>query len=90
MDGRSYVGELVTLDGRPALVTGRRLPFAMVQRMDGSGGVEFAWSTVANVIEHRGGRFGSKAGQYRRKPARYHRHPSHPYLHPAKRRHRGR
>lgn len=38
----------VTLDGKPARITGFRLPFAWIQSNDDT--VEFAWSTVARVV----------------------------------------
>lgn len=41
-----------TLDDAPAVITGWRLPFAKVSRRDGHGGaVEFAWATVALIME---------------------------------------
>ena len=42
-----------TLDGAPAVISGWGLPFAKVSRRDGRGGtVEFAWATVALIMEH--------------------------------------
>lgn len=38
----------VTLDGKPARITGFRMPFAQIQSNDES--IEFAWQTVARVV----------------------------------------
>lgn len=49
----------VTLDGEPARIIGWSHPFATVSRSDGRGGrVEYAWLTVARVVEA-GGAFQS-------------------------------
>ncbi|HEX2242599.1 MAG TPA: hypothetical protein VHK27_04995 [Gammaproteobacteria bacterium] len=47
----------VTLDGKPARVTGYRNEFATVRNQQY--GVEFAWATVAHIIANRGGKFES-------------------------------
>lgn len=60
VDGRLYVGADCTLDGRPAIIAGRRLDAARVGLLDGSGyAVEFSWSTVARVMGLCGGAFKS-------------------------------
>lgn len=46
----------VTLDGKPARITGFRLPFAWIQSNDDM--VEFAWSTVVRGVAN-GGNFRS-------------------------------
>jgi hypothetical protein len=49
----------VTLDGLPAVIRGAFQQFAKLARADGRGGdVEFAWATVARVMEN-GGAFSS-------------------------------
>lgn len=49
----------VTLNGRPALISGRLSPFAMVRTNDGERAYvgEWAWATVRHVIESNGGAF---------------------------------
>lgn len=49
----------VTLNGRPALISGRLAPFAMVRTNDGNRAYvgEWAWATVRHVIEESGGAF---------------------------------
>lgn len=47
----------VTLDGRPATVSGAMFKFAEVRSLDGVLRAEFAWSTVENVIANSGGAF---------------------------------
>lgn len=51
--------QAVTLDGEPARISGWTNSFAAVSRSDGRGGsVEFAWPTVARIVEA-GGAFQS-------------------------------
>jgi len=49
----------VTLNGRPALISGRLAPFAMVRTNDGERAYvgEWAWPTIRRVIEENGGAF---------------------------------
>lgn len=50
--------EGVTLNGERAKVVGRRLDFAVVAALGGSGArAEYAWQTVEHVIATRGGAF---------------------------------
>lgn len=52
-----YAGEICTLDGEPARIVGRLLPFAIVRTIrDGGPAFEYAWETVARVMEN-GGNF---------------------------------
>jgi len=54
-----YAGEICTLDGEPARIVGRLLPFATVRTIrDGGPAFEYAWETVARVMEN-GGKFHS-------------------------------
>jgi hypothetical protein len=53
----------VTLDGKPARITGFLMPFAQVQSNDDS--VEFAWGTVAHVVATSGGNFFSSPDKAR-------------------------
>lgn len=55
----SYAGCACTLDGKPAKITGRLLPFARVGLMEGSLNVEFAWQTVRLVMTEQNGAFRS-------------------------------
>lgn len=49
--GREWVGADCTLDGRRAMVCGRRNDFATVATLEGPlTSVEFAWETVARVM----------------------------------------
>ena len=49
----------VTLDERPARISGWGLPFAQLSFRDGIGGVvEYAWETVARIVAN-GGAFRS-------------------------------
>lgn len=48
----------VTLDGYPARISGTARRFATVSWRDGPGGAEFAWPTVARIVEA-GGNFRS-------------------------------
>jgi hypothetical protein len=49
----------VTLNGRPALISGRLAPFAMVRTNDGERAYvgEWSWHAVRHVIETNGGAF---------------------------------
>lgn len=47
----------VTIDGRPAKVTGARLDFARVYDLESGLSCEWAWPTVAYVVKHKGGAF---------------------------------
>jgi hypothetical protein len=40
----------VTLDGKPAKISGARLPFARVTALPDGPGYEWAWETVARVV----------------------------------------
>ena len=54
-----YAGEICTLDGEPARIVGRLLPFATVRTIrDGGPSFDYAWETVARVMEN-GGKFHS-------------------------------
>ena len=49
------------LDGQPAVICGRREPFAIVAALDGSGKrLELSWPTVKRIM-HAGGQFNSRA-----------------------------
>jgi hypothetical protein len=48
----------VTLDGRRAVLSGARLPFAVVAALDGGGVVPFSWDAVERVLRS-GGAFRS-------------------------------
>lgn len=57
---RTYANHgLVTLDGKPAVVSGVKCDFAFVAPLRGGAGCEFAWSTVAHVIDNKNGKFKS-------------------------------
>lgn len=58
MSGRDYVGRDCTLDGKPATIVGRKLDFAVVAQYPQGLRVEYAWPTVARVMES-GGAFRS-------------------------------
>ena len=49
----------VTLNGRPALISGRLSPFAMVRTNDGPRAYvgEWSWHSVRHVIEENNGAF---------------------------------
>lgn len=49
----------VTLDGTPAVITGYRNEFASVRQLGSGMGVEFAWATVAHILNTREGKFRS-------------------------------
>ena len=50
-----YAGEICTLDGEPARIVGRLLPFATVRTIrDGGPSFDYAWETVARVMENGG------------------------------------
>ncbi len=58
-DGRDYVGHVCTLDGRAATISGSLNDFATVGILGANSlGVEFAWSTVARIMQN-GGEFKS-------------------------------
>ena len=49
----------VTLDGKPAKISGARMQFATVATLDASGAaVEFSWQAVARIVAA-GGKFKS-------------------------------
>ena len=57
---RALMNARVTLDGHPAIISGALADFPVVRRLDGKGGsVEFAWNTVANIVNNHGGAFRS-------------------------------
>jgi hypothetical protein len=58
IDRHSLVLASVTLDGKPARVTGIRNDYALVMALRGETSAEFAWSTVASVVTQ-GGNFKS-------------------------------
>jgi hypothetical protein len=49
----------VTLNGRPAIISGRLSPFAVVRTNDGDRGYvgEWSWHSVRHVIENNAGAF---------------------------------
>jgi hypothetical protein len=64
VEQRRALGDIrVTLDGKPARITGFRMPFAQVQ--GGGESVEFAWRTVVRVVQS-GGNFKSAPGASKR------------------------
>lgn len=66
-EDRRNLGDIrVTLDGKPARITGFRLQFAWIQSNDDT--VEFCWKTVARVVAN-GGNFRS-GKEEPKKPAR--------------------
>jgi hypothetical protein len=46
----------VTLDGRPAIISGWALDYAQVRSLDGALSGEWAWTTAARIVG-RGGAF---------------------------------
>jgi hypothetical protein len=44
------IAAVVTLDGKPAKVSGALQPFATVAQLPSGNAVEFAWSTVARIV----------------------------------------
>ncbi len=50
---KRWTGEACTLDGKPATVVGRKLPFAIVHTVDVLDGpiAEFAWPTVDRIMQ---------------------------------------
>jgi len=52
-----YAGEECTLDGKPARICGRLLRFAIVREIFGPEKAEYAWPTVARVMEEKKGEF---------------------------------
>lgn len=54
-----YAGQACTLNGKPARVIGRLNDFATIAALDVSVDAEFAWETVARVMEEKGGAFRS-------------------------------
>jgi hypothetical protein len=45
---------MVTLDGHPAAIRGRKLEYAIVGALDTPLSVEFAWATVKRVVDKDG------------------------------------
>lgn len=55
---REFTAAYCTLNGHPAVISGARMPFAHVRRLDNMGGtVEFSWYAVQHVLRDSGGRF---------------------------------
>lgn len=50
-----YAGESCQLDGLPAVIQGRLLPFAHVRTIDMSKEAEYSWQTILLVMENGGG-----------------------------------
>ncbi len=56
--GRQYVGIMTaTLDGVPAAIMGRREDFAIVGQLPHGLTVQYAWATVARIVEQSNGAF---------------------------------
>ena len=55
-DRDRLVGVSVTLDGRPATVTGRLEDFPQVRDFNGNSR-EYCWHTVRNIVDNKGGIF---------------------------------
>lgn len=49
----------VTLDGKPAYITGAKNSFAAVRFRDSGAACEWAWETVKFIVEQRNGAFKS-------------------------------
>lgn len=50
-----YAGQPCFLDGKPAIVQGRQRPFAIIASLkDSARRVEFAWPTVARIMQRDG------------------------------------
>lgn len=49
----------VTLDGKPAKISGYNNPFATVSLASNGLSCEFAWETVDHIVSNRKGRFSS-------------------------------
>ena len=54
-----WTGKACYLDGAPAIIAGRLLPFAKVATLDGKRSLEWAWHTVNRVMRDRHGFFES-------------------------------
>lgn len=57
--GQSYAGCVCTLDGQRARVIGRLDSFGTVAILPNGPSHEYAWSTIARVMQHGGRRFQS-------------------------------
>ncbi|MFH1863728.1 MAG: hypothetical protein ABIJ85_02330 [bacterium] len=51
-----WIGQLVTLDGKPARIVGRKLTYPHIVEIRGQGNVEFSWEAVKRIME-KGGHF---------------------------------
>jgi hypothetical protein len=56
---RALCAATVTLDGKPAKISGARAESAYVTALPGGPAVEYAWPTVARVVAENDGRFTS-------------------------------
>jgi hypothetical protein len=54
---RELCQDRVTLNGKPAVVTGYKNEFAMVKALDSCEQAEFAWETVARIVNLKNGAF---------------------------------
>ena len=55
---RELCGALVTLDGKPARISGAREPFATVTDLDSGLSAQWSWASAAGIVS-RGGAFKS-------------------------------
>ena len=56
MKREELIGREVTLNGEPAVISGRHLRFAMVRQIRTGLGAEWSWTAAARIVEE-GGQF---------------------------------
>ena len=52
-----WIGKLVTLNGKPARIVGRKFTHPKIVEIDGSVEVQFSWQAVKRIIIKNGGKF---------------------------------
>jgi len=58
-DKRRYIATRVTLDGKDAAISGSMMGHASITILPDGPSYQWSWTSVAHVIEHKGGAFKS-------------------------------
>lgn len=54
-----WIGALVTLNGKPARIVGRKITYPKIAEIDGPLSVEFSWQAIKRIMTAKNGEFGT-------------------------------